>query len=227
MSLASTSLSQTQPTAGPTTTVACPTPSWTDLVTGIQAGDSTALEDLYRVFSKGVRFYLCHQLGSEELDDRVHDLFLIISQSIQRGELREPERLMGYVRTIARRQVAAHIDAAIQARRCNASLEVGSVVRDHRPDPEHCAIEKQNVEIALRILRSIPARDRDVLIRFYLKEQPPEQICKELRLSSTQFRLIKSRAKARFVELGRARLARRAPLRTSLEPPRILGRLAL
>jgi hypothetical protein len=40
-------------------------------------------------------------------------------------------------------------------------------------------------------------------------EQTQEEICKEMRLSETQFRLLKSRAKARFGELGRKRLARR------------------
>jgi RNA polymerase sigma factor (sigma-70 family) len=186
--------------------------SWAELVTRIQCGDQEALAELYRVFSKGIRFYLCRQLGSQDLDDKVHDVFLIITQAIQKGELRQPERLMGYVRTIVRRQVAIHIDAAVQARRNQASLEVGTVVRDRQPDPEHIAIERQNLDLAMRILRSIPERDREVLIRFYLKEQPQEQICEELRLSSTQFRLIKSRAKARFGTLGRASLTQRLGL---------------
>jgi RNA polymerase sigma-70 factor (ECF subfamily) len=183
--------------------------SWAELVARIQTGDQEALEELYRVFSKGIRFYLCRQLGSQDLDDKVHDVFLIITQAIQRGELRQPERLMGYVRTIVRRQVAIHIDAAVHARRNQASLEVGSVVRDRQPDPEHIAIEQQNLELAMRILKSIPERDRDVLIRFYLREQPQERICQDLNLSTTQFRLIKSRAKARFGNLGKASLTQR------------------
>jgi hypothetical protein len=47
-------------------------------------------------------------------------------------------------------------------------------------------------------------------MRFYLQEQSPRQICRDLGLTPTQFRLTKSRAKARFTELGRARFARRA-----------------
>jgi RNA polymerase sigma-70 factor (ECF subfamily) len=45
------------------------------------------------------------------------------------------------------------------------------------------------------------------LTRFYLKEQPQEQICREMDLSETQFRLLKSRAKAKFGEIGRKSLA--------------------
>jgi RNA polymerase sigma-70 factor (ECF subfamily) len=167
------------------------------------------MEELYRVFSGGVRFYLCRQLGPQDLDDRVHDAFLVITQSIQRGDLREPDRLMGYIRTVVRRQVAAHIETVVQARRNCTSTEPAVILRDRHPDPERAAIERQNMQLAMRILQSIPQRDREVLIRFYLREQTPVQICRELDLTETQFRLIKSRAKARFGELGRRRFAQR------------------
>src|SRR3989442_12331520 len=88
-----------------------------DLVQRVHDGDPSGREELYRLFSTGIRFYLCRQLGPQDLDDKVHDIFLIITQSIQRGDLREPDRLMGYVRTIVRRQVAAYIDRAVQSRR--------------------------------------------------------------------------------------------------------------
>ena len=80
-------------------------PVWAELVDKIKHNDATGLEELYRVFSRGVRFNLCRQLGSQDVDDRVHDTFLIVAQAIQRGDLREPERLMGYVRTIVSRRI--------------------------------------------------------------------------------------------------------------------------
>src|SRR5262249_23587385 len=83
---------------------------WAALVERIRGGDPSAVEELYGVFSKGVRFLLWRQLGHQDLDDRMHDIFLMVVQSIQRGELREPERLMGYVRTVVRRQTAGHIE---------------------------------------------------------------------------------------------------------------------
>ena len=63
-----------------------PGPSWSGLVERIHAGDPSAMEELYTVFAKGVRFYLWRQLGPQDLDDKVHDIFLIITQSIQKGE---------------------------------------------------------------------------------------------------------------------------------------------
>jgi RNA polymerase sigma factor (sigma-70 family) len=157
-----------------------------------------------------VRYYLCRQLGPQELEDKVHDTFLIVVQAIRRGELREPDRLMGFVRTIVRRQVAAYIDNAVQTRKEQAGLESGLTICDERSNPEQDAISRQRTEIMLGILQKMPRRDRDILTRFYLLGQAQDRICAEMRLSDTQFRLLKSRAKARFGELGRRSLRRHA-----------------
>ncbi len=182
---------------------------WTGLVDRIRAEDRGAMEELYRLFGRGIRFYLCRQLGPQELEDRVHDTFLIVVQAIQRGDLREPERLMGFVRTVVKRQVAASIEQAVQSRRDMQDLEQGIGISDQSQTPEESVIRGQRAEIMAAILRGISQRDREILTRFYLLEQPQEQICQEMSLTETQFRLLKSRAKARFGELGRRKLARR------------------
>ena len=192
--------------AGPTAA----SPNWRRLVGKICAGDPVGMEELYGVFSRGVRYYLCRQLGPQELEDKVHDTFLIVVQAIRRGELREPDRLMGFVRTIVRRQVAAYIDNAVQTRKEQAGLESGLMICDQRSNPEQDAISRQRTEIMLGILQKMTRRDRDILTRFYLLSQSQERICVEMRLSDTQFRLLKSRAKARFGELGRKSLRRHA-----------------
>jgi len=183
--------------------------NWLALVESIQRNEPSGMEELYRVFSRGVRFYLCRQLGPQDLDDKVHDTFLIVVQAIARGELREPERLMGFVRTVVRRQVAAQIDRAVQTRRDQDELDSGTTISDHRDTPEEAAITRQHEAVAEEVLRSISTRDREILTRFYLREQTQEEICGEMNLSETQFRLLKSRAKARFGELGKKTLARR------------------
>jgi RNA polymerase sigma-70 factor (ECF subfamily) len=184
--------------------------SWSRLVGRVKAGDAAGIEELYEVFSTGVRFFLWRQIGPQDLDDKVHDVFLIITQSIQRGELREPDRLMGYVRTIVRRQVAAHIEVAVRSRRNHRSIDLLlGTLADRHPDPERAMIARQNHEVAMRVLKGLPPRDREVLVRFYLREQSSEQICRDLNLTETQFRLIKSRAKARYGKLGQMSLARR------------------
>lgn len=181
-------------------------PDWQELVELIRAGDPAGMEQLYAVFSRGVRFYLCRQLGPQELEDKVHDTFLIVLQAIQRGELREPQRLLGFVRTIVRRQVAAYIDHIVHVRKVQADVECGLYVTDQRSNPEADAISRQEVDIMVQVLHGISSRDREILTRFYLLGHDQGQICREMRLTDNQFRLLKSRAKARFGELGKKNL---------------------
>jgi RNA polymerase sigma factor (sigma-70 family) len=183
-------------------------PAWTHLVERIRARDPEAMEELYHVFCKGIRFYMCRHLGNQELDDRMHDSYLIVVQAIQSGVLRDPERLMGFVRTVVRRQVAAHIEEAVQMRKEHADYEVGSRVPDRTRSPEEEAIEAQRQETLSKVLAETERRDREILTRFYLYDQDQDQICREMGLSQTQFRLLKSRAKSRVGELGRRQISR-------------------
>ena len=162
------------------------------------------MEDLYRVLSTGVRLRLARQLGGRDINDRVHDLFVLVTESIRNGELRQPERLMGYVRTVERRQVASQIDSELREKR-NALVDAWTL-QDGGASPERFAIEHEFSEMARRILGGFRGRDREVLSRFYIAEESGPEICRAMDLTETQYRLIKSRAKARFVALCRRRM---------------------
>jgi RNA polymerase sigma factor (sigma-70 family) len=196
--------------SGPAEPVLPQSSQWIELVDRIRAGDPSAMQELYQIFGRGVRFYLCRQLGMQEVDDT----FVVVVQAIRNGELREPERLMGFVRTVARRMVAGHIDHLVHRRRDNVGIESGVVIPDRRITPEEQTIQREKVDVMLQVLREMSGRDRDVLTRFYLYEQPQEQICREMKLTPTQFRLLKSRAKTRFAELGRKKLDAKNSLRS-------------
>lgn len=180
--------------------------NWQNLVDRIQHGEHSGMEELYKLFGRGIRYYLCRQLGGQDLDDKVHDTFVIVVQAIRRGELREPERLMGFVRTVVRRQVAAHIDRVVHCRREEMDLDVGVRVADRGRNPEQTVVFRQKVEFMLSVLASLSDRDREILNRFYLREESQEKICQDMGLTETQFRLLKSRAKARFGEIGKKKL---------------------
>jgi RNA polymerase sigma-70 factor, ECF subfamily len=182
---------------------------WPELVMRIQRGDESGMEDLYHLFARGIRFYLCRQLRMQEVDDKVHDTFLIVVQAIRRGDLRKPERLMGFVRTVVRRQVAALIDAKVHGRRDQADFDVGARVADRRLNPEENTAFEQKVALMQVTLLQLSDRDREILTRFYLREETQRKICQEMHLTAIQFRLFKSRAKARFGELGKRNLRRK------------------
>jgi RNA polymerase sigma-70 factor (ECF subfamily) len=177
---------------------------WSEIVSRIRDGEPAAMEELYTIFAKGIRYFLLRNLGAEDLDDRVHDCFVIVTEAIRKGELRDPARLMGFVRTVVKRQIAASIEIAVTKRRSQVEYEESLFkITDWKDDPEQSLLARQRAEIARKVLTGISIRDREILQRFYVDEQSQEQICSEMGLTYNQFRLLKSRAKARFGDLGR------------------------
>ena len=121
---------QPRATAGGASGPAYAKVDWGMLVSQVKAGEETGMEELYKLFSRGIRYYLCRQLGPQELDDRLHDTFLIVVNAVRRGDLREPERLMGFVRTVVRRQVAAYIEQAVHQGRDWTDFDFGFTVAE-------------------------------------------------------------------------------------------------
>jgi DNA-directed RNA polymerase specialized sigma24 family protein len=172
---------------------------WSVTVQQIRDGDPAGEETLYRKLAAGARLFLRRRLRTEDVDDRVHDVFLIVVEAIRRGELREPERLMGFVRTVLIRQLSVEISRMVRSRQNSIDLESAVELRTTEAGPEEQAAEHEKVELMKRVLRTMSRRDFDVLTRFYLFEQPAEQIRAEMSLTKTQFDLLKARAKARLI----------------------------
>ncbi|MDQ6759989.1 MAG: sigma-70 family RNA polymerase sigma factor [Acidobacteriota bacterium] len=177
-----------------------------ELVERVQARQPSAFEELYGLV-KNFTFFLMRQLGAEDLQDKVHDVFLTVTQSILSGKLRDPERLIPFLTTVTRFYTYSQIERRVSRRHvCGLSDSVNPP--DTRVNLEHSTYQQQRMKIAHEVLSAMPRRDRDVLSRFYLKEQSKEQICDEMQLTPTQFRLLKSKAKSTFTELGERRLKR-------------------
>jgi RNA polymerase sigma-70 factor (ECF subfamily) len=181
-----------------------------NLVDRIHSHETDGMAELYLLFSNSIRFYLCRQLGPQEMNDKVHDTFVIVVEAIQLGELRDASRLMGFVRTVARRQVSLYIDQVVQTRRGQMDHDSTVPLADLRRNPEERAIFRERSELLIRVLGELSNLDREILTRYYLEDESQQQICSKMALTATQFRLLKSRAKARFGELGKKKLAYRA-----------------
>jgi RNA polymerase sigma-70 factor (ECF subfamily) len=183
---------------------------WTSIVAQIHAGQDAGIEELYRILNRGLRYYLGRQLGQQDLEDRLHEVFLIVVSAIRKGQLREPERIMGFVRTVAQRRVAADIEKLTRNRKRENELSPDLNVVDQQSDPEQLAVMQQKVDLMKSVLLQMPERQREILVRFYRDEQTQEQICREMSLTETQFRLIKFRAKAAFGMRGQNALRKQA-----------------
>ena len=113
------------------------------------------MEELYRVFSRGVRFFLWRQLGKQDLDDTVHDTFLTVAEAIRRGDVREPDRLMGFVWTVVRRQLAAHIERTVHRETNVWNSMARRACWISAADPEWKAIAGSIRVLARRLLREV------------------------------------------------------------------------
>jgi len=182
-----------------------PSPSPTalvDIVARIGRHDPTGMADLYRLCSDSVRYSLVRDVGFAA-NDLLHDSLLDVVKAIHAGHVREPRALMGYVNVITRRKAMRYNGFRARDR---LRTKLSAELLDRDCDIEQQVIRKEEVSIMTRLLLTMPERDREVLTRFYLYEQRPQQIQDDLSLTPTQYRLLKSRAKARFVASVRQRL---------------------
>jgi RNA polymerase sigma-70 factor (ECF subfamily) len=188
---------------------------WADVVKRVQIGDSAAMEELYDLLSRGPFRAIRRRLGSQDAFDKTHDVFVTMVDAIQQGKLREPKRLLGFARVVARRMSTRHLSAGSRHRRVGEDIGDNSRIQDQGKPPDIVFEDLQNRKIIQETLRALPERQREILIRFYIHEHSPEKICSEMQLTSTQFRLLKSRAKARFALVGR-RFTSACPVRRYL-----------
>jgi RNA polymerase sigma-70 factor (ECF subfamily) len=200
------------------------------LVEGILAGEDGAVARLFASYRRGLTFYFGRQFGPQDAEDLVTEALTVVWEAIRSGSIREPERLAGFVMTIARRIGYRVIEERTHSRRAETSIDDEYVglngLQTAAESPEDSLFKTQQQTVMLRVLREMSERDRDVLRRFYLLEQAPEQIQLEMGMTETQFRLTKHRAKSRFGELGKKLLTPPVARRSARSQTVSIGRAA-
>jgi len=179
---------------------------WLPLVARIRADEPKAVEELYSILYRSMRPMMIRRIGLPEADDRFHDTVLIVMGAIRLDSLHDPARLMGYVRTVANRQVGASIREAID--RTRTTDDQWFHLRSGSDDPEEEFSRNEGKQFAQRMLDSLSCRNREIIVRFYVEEQSAAEICAAMELTETQFRLLKWRAKAQLTTRCRGKLSR-------------------
>lgn len=170
------------------------------LVERIIQGDRAAETELVERFRRGVALILAREThGSGVHDDLLQDTFQVALEKIRRGEVREPEKIAGFICNLARNLAIDHFRR--ESRHESAGRELPGDAGDS-PDPLQQVLAAERAAIARRVLEELqPERDRQVLYRFYIAEQDKEQICAELGLTSLHFNRVLFRARQRYREL--------------------------
>lgn len=173
-----------------------------DLVSRIRGGDQQAETELVERYDRAVMSIIRRALVDSTLaDDLYQETFCIVIEKIREGQVKEAERLPGFVCGVARNRVIKHFQRATRRERLIETEEAVSLPHvAHNPLEE--LLRKEIADIVRQILKEMSnKRDIQVLFRFYLAEDDKEQICADLGLTSLQFNLVLHRARERYREL--------------------------
>lgn len=198
-------------------------PNLCQLAERIRKGERAAEEEFVERFQRGLSLALRRRSQDPTLaEDLTQDTLLLVLEKIRRNEVRDPERLAGFIHGTARHLLQAH-------RRKNArfvALEstsgetswadspgAGGPWREPRrsndspTDPgEPWALSHLLREEEARLVRQLLdeltiERDRQLLVRFYLSHQAKSSICADLAIDEEHFRRVLFRARERLKEL--------------------------
>ena len=179
------------------------------IVRRIIAGDSAAEDEVVRRYKHGVTVIIDQIVRSQSATDDVsQETFRIVLEKLRRGDLRQPERLSGFVCSVARNAAIDYIRRARQLQNREENCDA-----EHIPDPAPSQLEEilkqEKAEAVRQIINELEIeRDRDLLLRYYIAEEDKDKICADLHLTRAQFSNVIYRAIARFKELYVRRVGR-------------------
>jgi RNA polymerase sigma-70 factor (ECF subfamily) len=171
-----------------------------ELVQRIVAGDRAASDELIQRYSRGVKFVLNGLVSERALaDDLYQDTFWMVLEKIKAGEVREPERLSGFICSVARNLALGHFRKGARRGEIQQSDSDTTPIPSPSPSQLDQLLRDENGRLARRVLDMLPSeRDRTVLYRFYVAEDEKDDICADLGLSSLLFNQILCRARERY-----------------------------
>ena len=158
------------------------------------------LAAVYRDYP-GLRALILRRVGDAEVAaDILQDAAVTTLEKLRSGEIAHPENLGGYLYRVALNHLRNH---RRKDRSPASSADAVEDLRDAEDDPDWARVGRpQWARAARRMLEEMPvARDREVLVRFYLDDEDKERICRELGLSEEHFNRVIFRARNRFREL--------------------------
>lgn len=158
------------------------------------------LAAVYRDYP-GLRALILRRVRDPEVAaDILQDAAVTTLEKLRSGEIARPENIGGYLFRVAINHLRNH---RRKDRTALSSEEGLADLRHVQEDPEWELVGRpQWMAAARRVLDQMPAaRDRELLLRFYLNDEEKDALCRELGLSCEHFNRVIFRARLRFREL--------------------------
>lgn len=178
-----------------------------EIVERIRRGDAVAEELLARRYGPKLEFILRRHAREPSLAaDLRQEALIVVIERLRGDGIAEPEKLAAFLYQIAIN--LARGEARTYYRR-NTHPDFEAVERAATAEPLLADLLERS-ELA-RMVRTLleelgQERDREILRRFYLRDESKESICADLELSAAHFDRVLYRARQRFREILQARL---------------------
>jgi RNA polymerase sigma-70 factor, ECF subfamily len=174
----------------------------TELVNRILAGDMAAEDELVRRYQHGVAVIIEQIVRNRSItEDISQDTFRIVIAKVRRGDLRDAERLSGFVCGVARNTAVAHI-RKLRHSQNHHTIADAEHIADSTPNQLDKVLRDEQSKAVRQLINELKQkRDRDLLFRYYIGEEDKDKICQDLSLTRAQFHNVIFRATRRFKEL--------------------------
>lgn len=190
-------------------------PSSGDLVERIRGGDPGAEAELVARFGEGLSFLLRRWTRDHAAaEDLYQETFRLALEKIRHGEVREPDRLTGFLRSLAKNLSIHHYRRGSVRETREEDLDAATDVSRDDEDAGQLGqlLRKEKATLVRRVLAELSSeRDRQVLFRFYIAEEERERIRSDLGLSGPELNMVLFRARRRYRELYERHAAAGAP----------------
>jgi RNA polymerase sigma-70 factor (ECF subfamily) len=175
----------------------------TDLVRRIVSGDPAAEAELVERFNRAVSFLLRRLARDEAVaEDLYQETFRLVIEKVRGGELRQAERLPGFVSSMARNLFLGSVRRGGRRQKWQGDSEMTETAPDPAPGQLAKLLAQERAAIVRRVLAELKNdRDREILSRYYIADQDKEDICRDLDLSDLHFNRVLFRARQRYKEL--------------------------
>ena len=189
-----------------------------ELALRIRAGDRAAEALLVEKYQIGIFEMLRNRTQDSELSrDLLQDTLQIIILRLRESGIHDPSKLAGFVHRVAHNLMIAHYRKEAR-RQTSADSELVELVIGSEFGQLQVLLRAEEADVVQQLLRELPiARDREILLRFYVWEQTKPSVCHAMELAEDNFDRVVSRARQRFRALLEDRLEKHelAPLKES------------
>jgi len=186
---------------GPSADVAEPGDS--SLVAAI-AGGGEMQDAIYLRYRRPLmQVFLQRRIDRDAAQDLLQRTFLQAIKKIRAEGLDDPSNLGGYLYRTACKLATAYWRGEL-SRRHDSDGELLSNLQDDSLSLEESLDHDLQAKCVRELMAKLPvARDREVLERFYLREEPRVAIRESMRLTELQFNQVLWRARQRFADILR------------------------